>query len=171
MISPDCERSYELLATISYPKSVTPKILINLSSFVVQLIASLLLKYTYSNNSRTLLVGETMPKLPNLIAALSAALISFMADSAFSSPLKYPVIQNPDSYIPFCYIQTAEGQTLDLSNMCGFASPNVCFDATNKSDLATILKEFCKKNERCSLTSTCREIPQTFNRPNTDSPL
>lgn len=112
-----------------------------------------------------------MRKLPKLTPALSAVLVSFMAETAFGSPLNYPVLQNLDTDTPFCYMQTPDGKTLDLRKICGFASPDVCFDAINKPELAAILKDFCKKNERCSLTSTCNEIPQTFNRPNTNSPL
>jgi hypothetical protein len=74
-------------------------------------------------------------------------LISGTTKAAFSSPLNYPIVQSLDNYTPFCYIQTDEGKTLDLSHLCGFASPDICFDVTNKPALAVILKDFCKKHE------------------------
>jgi hypothetical protein len=112
-----------------------------------------------------------MPKVYQVMVALSVVLISGTTKAAFSSPLNYPIVQSLDNYTPFCYIQTDEGKTLDLSHLCGFASPDICFDVTNKPALAVILKDFCKKHERCSLTCICHDIPQTLNRPHTDSPL
>lgn len=105
-----------------------------------------------------------MPKLSYLTAVLSTALVSLMAEAAFSRPLTYPVVQNSDT-APLCYMQTSDGRTLDLTEMCGFISPEVCSDPNNKPELAALIKEFCKKNEKCRLTSTCNDIPQTLNRP------
>lgn len=112
-----------------------------------------------------------MPKFLNLTVILSAVLVSLMAEAALGRPLNYPVVQSLDKSTPFCYMQTSDGKTLDLSNICGFGSPSVCSDTTNKPELAALLKDFCKKNLRCELTSTCNEIPQTFDRPNTGPPL
>ena len=112
-----------------------------------------------------------MPKLLNLTAVLWVVLVSLMTEAALGRPLNYPVVQSLDRETPFCYMQTPDGKTLDLSNICGFGSPSVCSDTNNKPELAALLKDFCKKNSRCELTSTCNEIPQTFDRPNTGSPL
>jgi hypothetical protein len=64
-----------------------------------------------------------MLKYFHLIAALSAASIPFIAETAFSRPLtassRYPVVPSSDSGELFCYMQTADGRTLDLSRLCG----------------------------------------------------
>jgi hypothetical protein len=112
-----------------------------------------------------------MPKLLYRSATLTTVLISLTAQTAFSLPLNYPVVQNSDSNTPFCYMKTTDGRTLDLRNICGFASPAVCSDTNAKPELATLLKDFCKKNQRCQITATCNEIPQALPRPTTGDPL
>jgi hypothetical protein len=112
-----------------------------------------------------------MPKLSYQSVTLTTVFIFLIAQTAFGLPLNYPVVQNSDSNTPFCYMKTQDGRTLDLSNICGFASPAVCSDANAKPELATLLKDFCKKNQRCQITSTCNEMPQALQRPTTGDPL
>ena len=57
------------------------------------------------------------------IAVLSAASILFITPSALTHPLtiasnKYPVVQTSDPNTPVCYMQTTDGSTLNLSNLC-----------------------------------------------------
>jgi hypothetical protein len=55
--------------------------------------------------------------------------------------------------------------------MCGFISPAICREGSNKPELAAMLKDFCKKYKKCLLTSSCNKIRQTLNRPlNTGEP-
>jgi hypothetical protein len=112
-----------------------------------------------------------MPKLPYLSATLSAALVLLATQNAQSQPINYRVVQNTDNSPPLCYFQTSSGQNLDLTDMCGFISPAICREGSNKPELSAMLKDFCKKHEKCLLTSTCNEIPQRLNLPfNTGQP-
>lgn len=56
------------------------------------------------------------------IAVLSAALIPLMAQSALSFPQTegsyYSSVQKKETDKPVCYVQTIDGRTLDLSNIC-----------------------------------------------------
>ena len=56
------------------------------------------------------------------MAALSAASILFTPEIAISNPQPvnshYPIVSQPDTSLPVCYMQTKGGITLDLSNMC-----------------------------------------------------
>jgi hypothetical protein len=56
-----------------------------------------------------------------ITTTLSAALIPFLADFSFANPLsvgsQYPeVLSNADASV--CYIQLADGKTLDLGILC-----------------------------------------------------
>lgn len=57
-----------------------------------------------------------------LIAVLSATSILFIAEAAKSRPLtasfKYPIVPSSDTGKLFCYMQTADSMTLDLSSLC-----------------------------------------------------
>ena len=63
-----------------------------------------------------------MLKYFHLIAVLSAASILFIAEAATSHPLtasfKYPIVPSSDTGKLFCYMQTADSRTLDLSSLC-----------------------------------------------------
>ena len=57
------------------------------------------------------------------LAALSLALIQFTAEIALSNPQQpvnsqYPIVSQPETAPPVCYMQTTGGLTLDMSNMC-----------------------------------------------------
>lgn len=57
------------------------------------------------------------------LAALSVALIQFTAEIALSNPQhpvnsQYPIVTQPETELPVCYMQTTGGITLDLSKMC-----------------------------------------------------
>lgn len=57
------------------------------------------------------------------LAAVSVALNLIMTKVAFSRPIsassQYPEVQNSDVDVPLCYLQTADGRTLDLQKLCG----------------------------------------------------
>ena len=111
-----------------------------------------------------------MFKLAYRSSTLVTFFICFTTQIAFSFPINYPVVQNSDSNTPFCYMKTADGRILDLRNICGFASPAACSDTNIKPEIAILLKDFCKRNQRCQITSTCNTFPQTVERSTTDEP-
>lgn len=113
-----------------------------------------------------------MPKVFNLTIVLSTVLLSLKAETGFSLPKNSLADQNFDTQPPLCYIKTSDGRTLDLSDMCGFLSPEICKNPNVKPELAAKVKEFCKKNEKCALNSTCNQIPQPLQPPkNNGEPL
>lgn len=57
-----------------------------------------------------------MPKFFCLTAALSTALTAFIAEATLSS--EYSLAPNSNVNTPVCYMQTEDGRTLDLSNLC-----------------------------------------------------
>jgi len=111
-----------------------------------------------------------MPKLFYQSSTLTTVFICFTTQIAFSFPINYPVVPNSDSNTLFCYMKTADGRTLDLKKLCGFVSPAVCYDTNIKPEIAVLLKDFCKQNQRCQITSTCNASPQTVERSTTDEP-
>jgi len=62
-----------------------------------------------------------------LAATLFVALTPTITETAFSTPLpaasQYPEVQNSNFDVPLCYIQIADGRTLDLQKLCGKTSP------------------------------------------------
>ncbi|HLO51783.1 MAG TPA: FxLYD domain-containing protein [Kamptonema sp.] len=52
---------------------------------------------------------------------LSAFLTLLASSIAFSDPLlaDTPAVENPDVDVPLCYMQTPDGRTVNLVNMCG----------------------------------------------------
>jgi hypothetical protein len=56
------------------------------------------------------------------MTALSAILIPFIAQSAYSLPktinFQHPVVST-DTDKPICYMETTDGRTLNLTSMCG----------------------------------------------------
>lgn len=76
-----------------------------------------------------------------LTTTLAAILVPFLADFSFASPLsvdsQYPeVLSNADSSV--CYIQLADGKTLDLGVLCQSK------DASNNYQASYYLLEQCK---------------------------
>lgn len=84
-----------------------------------------------------------MLKSFHLTAVLSATWILFIAESTFSRPLttgdKYPVVPKSDTNKLICYIQTADGRTLNLDSLCknqfSIQSQKVTSDASAQSQL------------------------------------
>lgn len=111
-----------------------------------------------------------MLKLLCQSSSWATLLIAFTAQTAFALPNNYPVVHNLDRNTPFCYMKTADGRTLDLRNICGFASPAVCSDPNIKPEIAILLKDFCKQNQRCQITSTCNKLPATLEPSTTGEP-
>lgn len=76
-----------------------------------------------------------------ITTTLSAALVPFLADFSFASPLsvgsQYPEVLAADSSV--CYIQLADGKTLDLGVLC--QKPK---DASNNYQASYYLLEQCK---------------------------
>jgi|GEM_PF-3602576 len=67
--------------------------------------------------------------------------------------------------VPLCYMRTSDGTLLDLSKTCGFIKPTICADSLGTPERDAVLSEFCVKNEKCALTSTCNAIPRSINAP------
>ncbi|MGB5963586.1 MAG: hypothetical protein WBG73_23315 [Coleofasciculaceae cyanobacterium] len=102
-----------------------------------------------------------MLKLTVLNGIISTLFVALTTQTALALPLN-PVVQNSDSNTPFCYMKTTDGRILDLRNICGFASPAACSDTNIKPEIAILLKDFCKQNQRCQITSTCNAVPQNL---------
>lgn len=64
----------------------------------------------------------TMLKAFHLIPVISIASILFATETAFSRPpatdSRYPVVPSSDINNPVCFMQTADGRTLNLSSLC-----------------------------------------------------
>lgn len=62
------------------------------------------------------------------VATLSFALTSLGTRVAFSHPLspssQSPKLQNAPVDVPFCYMQTIDGRTLDLQKLCSQTFPD-----------------------------------------------
>ncbi len=110
-----------------------------------------------------------MLKFPILNGIISTLFVALTTQTAFALPLN-PVVQNLDSNNPFCYMKTTDGRVLDLRNICGFASPAACSDPNIKPEIAILIKDFCKQNQRCLITSTCNIVPPTSEPLTTDEP-
>ena len=67
-------------------------------------------------------------------------------------------------------MKAADGRILDLRNICGFASPAACLDTNIKPEIALLIKDFCKQNQRCQITSTCNVVHQNLERSTSDEP-
>jgi hypothetical protein len=89
-------------------------------------------------------------KFPALNGILSTLFVALTTQTAFALPLS-PVVQNSDSNTPFCYMKTADGRILDLKNICGFVSPAACSETNIKPEIAILLRDFCKQNQRCQI--------------------
>jgi len=70
---------------------------------------------------------QAMLKCFFLPTTLSVILIPFMAEVAFSRPVfsdsQHPKVHNSEVDLPLCYIQTADGRTLNLQKLCNKNSP------------------------------------------------
>lgn len=110
-----------------------------------------------------------MLRFPVLNGIISTLFVTLTTQTAFALPLN-SVVQNSDSNTPFCYMKTTDGRILDLRNICGFASPVACSDTNIKPEIAILLKDFCKQNQRCQITSTCNAFPQNLERSTSDEP-
>lgn len=106
---------------------------------------------------------------PVLNSILTTLFVALTTQTAFALPLN-PVVSNSDSNTPFCYMKTADGRILDLRNICGFASPAACSDPNIKPEIAVLIKDFCKQNQRCQITSTCNAFPQDLEPSTSDEP-
>ena len=80
-------------------------------------------------------------KLLPLTKFISSLLILVSSSLAFSKPLlaDTPAVENSEIDVPLCYMQTTDGRTLNLVNMCGQetapSTPKAC---TASSDNAKI---------------------------------
>jgi hypothetical protein len=102
-----------------------------------------------------------MLKVSFINSILTTLSVTLTTHSVFALPLN-EVVKNLDSNTPFCYMRTADGRILDLRNICGFASPAACSERNIKPEIAVLLKDFCKQNQRCLITSTCNVVPPTL---------
>lgn len=86
-----------------------------------------------------------MPKFFYLTAALSIVLTPFIAEAALSD--EYSVAQNLNINVPICYMQTEDGRTLDLTNLCGNPDRNTTAISVQ---IRQLLKT--KQCQRCNLS-------------------
>lgn len=76
---------------------------------------------------------------------------------------------NPAQIWP-CYMQTAQGAVINLTDLCGFVSPTVCSQTVTDTDKQAVLSQFCQQQQKCLLNNTCNTIPP-IQQPKTDSPV
>lgn len=88
-----------------------------------------------------------------LIAILSTALVVFSAEVASSNlrivGAEYPVVPTPNRDMPVCYIQTSDGRTLDLRNLCGNSASNTRKTTAAIADVKRLLAS--KNCQGCNL--------------------
>jgi hypothetical protein len=107
-----------------------------------------------------------MLKSFHLIAVLLAVSTLLIAETALSSSItpvsQYPVVPNSDIDNPVCYMQTADGRTLDLSNLCGEPLERFllsCPTITEPQVRARII-QFCNNDNECLASAGCRQLPR-----------
>lgn len=100
-----------------------------------------------------------------LTATLSTTLISFMPNSAISEQpsrtFRHPTVSNPGAESPVCYMQTADGTTLNLSNICGtktVQSTIPCPEITDPQRRA-LFAQSCGNNASCLANLGCQAPP------------
>lgn len=106
-----------------------------------------------------------------LTATLSTTLISFMAYSAIgeqpSRTFPHPTVSNPDADSPVCYMQTADGTTLNLSNICGkktVQSTIPCPEIIDPKRKA-LFAQSCGNNAECLANLACQIPPRPMYLP------
>lgn len=104
-----------------------------------------------------------MLKTLSLTTALSAALITSISQVAFSRPSSetsaYPVVANSEGLV--CYMETEEGQTLNLGRLCGKVSPvNNPNLGIGISELTSSTSGLSRGSSSVSNTRYVRGIPQ-----------
>jgi hypothetical protein len=106
-----------------------------------------------------------MLKSLHLIPVVLAVLLLFIAETPSRSIAKnyqypqYPVVSNSDIDMLVCYMQTADGRTLDLSNLCRKPLERLllsCLTITD-SQVRTRIAQFCGNDDRCLASVGCRQ--------------
>lgn len=103
-----------------------------------------------------------MLKFLHLIPVVLAVLLLFIAETAsrsIATNYQYPVVSNSDIDMLVCYMQIADGRTLDLSNLCGKPLERLvlsCLTITD-SQVRTRIAQFCGNDDRCLASAGCRQ--------------
>jgi ABC-type ATPase with predicted acetyltransferase domain len=101
--------------------------------------------------------------LPQILASL---LISFTSGIAFINPLfaNNVAMENSELDVPLCYMQTPDGKTVDLVNMCGQKnndanSPTVCNTNSNNAKVSIANYNYDGNLLRGNvINSTCKTV-------------
>lgn len=119
--------------------------------------------------------GNSMLRFLCLIAALSTTFISFTPKSARgeqpSRIFPYPILSSSNTDTPVCYIQTTDGQTLNLSSMCGkkpdqpAAQPLVTCPEITDPKRRALFAQSCGNNAECLATLGCQKPPRPMYLP------
>ncbi len=110
-----------------------------------------------------------------LTAALSTTLISFTPKSATSEQpsriFPYPILSSSDTDTSVCYIQTTDGQTLNLSSMCGkkpeypAVQPLVTCPEITDPKRRALFAQSCGNNAECLANLGCQKQPRPMYLP------
>jgi hypothetical protein len=106
-----------------------------------------------------------------LTAALSTTLISFTPKSAMgeqpSRIFPYPIVSSSDADTPVCYMQTANGQTENLSSMCGKKpeQPAVTCPEITDPKRRALFAQSCGNNAECLANLGCQKPPRPMYLP------
>jgi hypothetical protein len=103
------------------------------------------------------------------ITGLSIICLAPWSAMASVSPVQNVPPQQQD--LPACYIQTGTGKVINLSKNCGFVRPASCATSLGSASRDAVLIDFCKRNEKCLLNSTCNEIPRGVKTPPPGTPM
>jgi hypothetical protein len=109
----------------------------------------------------------------NTIALVVTALVFSPTTHAYQTSLGAdPILITPQStHRPACYLQTRNGQIIDLTTKCGFIKPSVCGTSLGSASRDAIVADFCRQNPRCLLTNTCNTMPRGINAPRPGTPM
>lgn len=102
----------------------------------------------------------------HLKAVFASVLILSIPEAAFSSSItsgsKYPAVPNSDINNLLCYMQTADGRTLNLNNLCEKQVRELvlsCPTITDKQVIDRITQD-CNNNDMCLASAGCRHLPR-----------
>lgn len=84
-------------------------------------------------------------KLLHLLPAISPSIVFAISEFAFSPGLLAEVVSSSQSAeidVPLCYMQTAQGNTINLTTLCGRqappSTPKACLDSATKAQVSLL---------------------------------
>lgn len=105
-----------------------------------------------------------MLKSFHLAAVLSAVSILSIAETDFSTSMtagsKYPVLPNSDTDNLFCYMRTADGRVLDLSNLCRKPLERLVLSCPTITDpqVRARINQLCGNDNGCLASAGCKQL-------------